>query len=228
MFEVQNQPPPLEPYNLFSSDTVSARGGRARGRRLGRMSWNAGRQARQAGDRRARLRRQQIPPQLRTLDRYRPSRRRGRIPSGLARAVSNRLRAGLHSSPWAKPQKPGAHVARAAGTYMLTQIESGVYCPVAMTYGSVPTLRAGARHRQGMAAADFFAQLRRRFRRPARENGGACRHGHDRKPGRLGSAQQHDARGAQPAAASACRGINGSCRRRCATPFSSLHNRQRA
>jgi len=32
-------------------------------------------------------------------------------------------------------------VARAAGTYMLTQIESGVYCPIAMTYGSVPTLR---------------------------------------------------------------------------------------
>ena len=50
------------------------------------------------------------------------------------------LDAGLHSSPWAEP-KPGAHVARAAGTYMLTQIESGVYCPVAMTYGSVPTLR---------------------------------------------------------------------------------------
>jgi putative acyl-CoA dehydrogenase len=32
-------------------------------------------------------------------------------------------------------------VARAAGTYMLTQIESGVYCPVAMTYASVPTVR---------------------------------------------------------------------------------------
>src|SRR5690606_5983262 len=35
----------------------------------------------------------------------------------------------------------GAHVARAAGTYMLNQIESGVYCPIAMTYGSVPTLQ---------------------------------------------------------------------------------------
>ena len=50
------------------------------------------------------------------------------------------LRAGLHSSPWAEP-KPGAHVARAAGIYLLMQIESGVYCPLAMTYGSVPTLR---------------------------------------------------------------------------------------
>jgi putative acyl-CoA dehydrogenase len=50
------------------------------------------------------------------------------------------LRVGLHSSPWADP-KPGAHVARSAGTYMLNQIESGVYCPLAMTYGSVPSLR---------------------------------------------------------------------------------------
>ncbi len=51
--------------------------------------------------------------------------------------------AGLHSSPWAAP-RAGAHVARAAGTYMLTQIESGVYCPIAMTYGCVPTLRHNA------------------------------------------------------------------------------------
>src|SRR6185437_13780033 len=50
------------------------------------------------------------------------------------------LKGGLHSSPWADP-KPGAHVLRAAGCYMLGQIESGVLCPLAMTYGSVPTLR---------------------------------------------------------------------------------------
>ena len=56
------------------------------------------------------------------------------------RCMALALEAGLHSSPWAEPQA-GAHVARAAGTYMLTQIESGVYCPIAMTYGSVPTLR---------------------------------------------------------------------------------------
>ena len=30
---------------------------------------------------------------------------------------------------------------RAAGCYLLNQIESGVYCPLAMTYGAVPTLR---------------------------------------------------------------------------------------
>jgi hypothetical protein len=77
------------------------------------------------------------------------------------------LKAGLHSSPWADP-KPGAHVARAAGTYMLGQIESGVYCPVAMTYGAVPTLR----HAPAVAAEwlprIFSREYDRRFR-PARD-----------------------------------------------------------
>jgi len=78
---------------------------------------------------------------------------------------------GLHCSPWADP-KPGAHVARAAGTYMLTQIESGVYCPVAMTYGSVPTLR-----RETAIAAEWLPRVfsrayDKRFR-PAAEKIGA-------------------------------------------------------
>jgi putative acyl-CoA dehydrogenase len=47
---------------------------------------------------------------------------------------------GLHTGPWADP-RPGAHVARAAGFYMLGQVEAGVQCPMAMTYGAVPVLR---------------------------------------------------------------------------------------
>ena len=77
----------------------------------------------------------------------------------------SRLRASRRDLP-AEP-KPGAHVARAAGTYMLGQIESGVYCPIAMTYGSVPTLR----HAPAIAAEwlprIFSRDYDRRFR-PAR------------------------------------------------------------
>jgi putative acyl-CoA dehydrogenase len=47
---------------------------------------------------------------------------------------------GLHASPWADP-RPGAHVARAAGIFLLGQIEAGVMCPTTMTYASVPALR---------------------------------------------------------------------------------------
>lgn len=47
---------------------------------------------------------------------------------------------GLPSLPWAEPQ-PGAHVARAAMTYLHTQAEPGSGCPLTMTFASVPALR---------------------------------------------------------------------------------------
>ena len=141
MFEVSNQPPPLEPYNLFASDTVlrtavkreqagwADDGLSALGATLGKpetiqLGFDANK----------------YPPVLRTLDRYGHRLDEVDYHPAWHALMSIALRAGLHSSPWADP-KPGAHVARAAGTYMLNQIESGVYCPLAMTYGSVPTLR---------------------------------------------------------------------------------------
>src|SRR5262249_41265166 len=81
-----------------------------------------------------------FPPQLRTLDRYGHRLDEVEFHPAWHELLTIALADGLHSSPWADP-KPGAHVARAAGTYMLRQIESGVYCPIAMTYGSVPSLR---------------------------------------------------------------------------------------
>lgn len=47
---------------------------------------------------------------------------------------------GLHASPWTDP-RPGAHVARAAHTYLHTQVEAGHGCPITMTFAAVPTLR---------------------------------------------------------------------------------------
>ena len=54
--------------------------------------------------------------------------------------------AGLHSSPWEHlsvanhSPRSGAHVARAARLYMMTQMEPGHVCPVTMTNAAVPTL----------------------------------------------------------------------------------------
>ncbi len=47
---------------------------------------------------------------------------------------------GLHSSPWTAP-RAGAHVARAAGVYLHSQVDAGHQCPVTMTFAAVPTLR---------------------------------------------------------------------------------------
>src|SRR5262245_9633967 len=141
MFEVQNQPPPLEPYNLFASDVVLREAVRREG-----ASWAEGEltgfgaklgkpETVQLG-----FDTKSLSPQLHTSYRYGHRLNEIDFHPAWHQLLEIALAAGLHSSPWANP-KPGAHVARAAGTYMLGQIESGVYCPLAMTYGSVPTLR---------------------------------------------------------------------------------------
>jgi putative acyl-CoA dehydrogenase len=141
MIEVTNQPPPLENYNLLTSDTVlrealkreHAEWAEAElselGERLGRaetiaLGTDANRHA----------------PVLNAFDRYGHRRDEVEFHPSWHELLSIALGAGLHSRPWAEPRR-GAHVARAAGTYMLGQIESGVYCPVSMTYGSVPALK---------------------------------------------------------------------------------------
>ncbi|MGA9573629.1 MAG: acyl-CoA dehydrogenase family protein [Lysobacterales bacterium] len=50
------------------------------------------------------------------------------------------IREGLHGSHWSEP-RPGAHVVRAAKSYMMTQVEAGHGCPVTMTSASIPTLQ---------------------------------------------------------------------------------------
>ena len=144
MFEVTNQPPPLDPYNLLSSDTalreaVSREGAAWALPQLGALGAKLGASETVALGFTA----NENPPRLRAYDRFGHRLDEVDFHPAWHAMMSIAVGAGLHSSPWAEP-RPGAHVARAAGTYMLTQIESGVYCPIAMTYGCVPTLRHNA------------------------------------------------------------------------------------
>ena len=50
--------------------------------------------------------------------------------------------AGLHATPWSLGA--GAHIERAAGFLMFTQLEPSVLCPVSMTYAVTPALRGNA------------------------------------------------------------------------------------
>jgi putative acyl-CoA dehydrogenase len=144
MHEITNQPPPLEPYDLFAGDTV-LRDAAAReqagwtavklaafGKLLGapdtiRLGFDANR----------------CPPVLRAFDRYGHRVDEVDYHPAWHRLMEIAVGAGLHARPWSSP-RAGAHVARAAGCYMAVQVESGVYCPIAMTYGAVPTLRQNA------------------------------------------------------------------------------------
>ncbi len=51
-------------------------------------------------------------------------------------AISNRV----HNFAWAN-EKSGGHVAHSAMTYMFSQPEGGIMCPMAMTYSVIPSLR---------------------------------------------------------------------------------------
>jgi putative acyl-CoA dehydrogenase len=141
MYQVTNQPPPLEPYNLLQTDRVLAAA-------LARENagWAAaaltalGKTLGEAETNRLGFLANINPPVLHAFDRYGHRIDEVEFHPAWHALLSLAVEAGLHSGPWAQP-RPGAHVARAAGTYMLTQVESGVYCPIAMTYGAVPALR---------------------------------------------------------------------------------------
>ena len=145
MIEVTNQPPPLENYNLLLSDTVlrealvREHAGWAEaelqslGERLGlRETITAGADA------------NRNPPILQSFDRYGHRLDEIAFHASWHELLGLAVEAGLHCRPWTEPKR-GAHVARAAGAYMLAQIESGVYCPISMTYASVATLRHAPR-----------------------------------------------------------------------------------
>jgi putative acyl-CoA dehydrogenase len=152
--QVTNQPPPLDGYDLFSTDPVlrsaiAAEGAgwaepelSAFGRRLGLSDTLAmGALA------------NRNPPILHGFDRY--GRRRDTVEFHPAwhELMALAIDQGLHSAPWANP-KPGAHVARGAGVMLMCQVEAGVQCPVTMTYGAVPALR-----RQNDIAAEWLPRI---------------------------------------------------------------------
>jgi len=54
------------------------------------------------------------------------------------------MAAGLHGTPWSAPKASHAHVLRAAGFMLFTELEPSVLCPISMTYAVTPALRGNA------------------------------------------------------------------------------------
>ncbi|HET6388048.1 isovaleryl-CoA dehydrogenase [Hyphomicrobium sp.] len=141
MIDVTNQPPPLQDYDLLSSDPILREALIREGagwaledlQQLGRHLGSADMIAAGADANRNQ-------PVLKSFDRYGHRLDEVAFDDSWHTLMRLALENGLHSSPWVNPQK-GAHVARAAGCFMLSQIESGVYCPVSMTYAAVATLK---------------------------------------------------------------------------------------
>ncbi len=79
-------------------------------------------------------------PELETHDRFGHRIDLVKFHPSYHRCMGTAIEHGLHSSPWTHP-KDGAHVARAAGNYLHTQVEAGHGCPITMTFAAIPALR---------------------------------------------------------------------------------------
>ncbi|MGI9113130.1 MAG: acyl-CoA dehydrogenase family protein [Gaiellaceae bacterium] len=136
-----NQPPPLVGYNLFAQDRPLAEalrreGGGAYEQQVDALGQVLGGEPLEWG----RLANEH-PPILRTHDRYGERIDEVDFHPAWHRLLGLGVEWGLHALPWRETQ-PGAHVGRAAGFILLGQVESGVGCPLSMTYAAVPALRA--------------------------------------------------------------------------------------
>ncbi len=139
--EVFNQPPPLEDYNPFDADLPLVEALRREG-----GDWAEGR-ARELGaicGSRQTIRwgfeANEKKPVLQTHDRYGNRIDEVEFDSSWHELMRIGIDNGLHAMPWREPG-PGAHVARAAMFMLLMQAESGVGCPISMTYSAIPALR---------------------------------------------------------------------------------------
>src|SRR5438034_82393 len=138
--DVLNQPPPLEDYNLFDQDVVLRESVEREG-----GAWGLERLSdfgRTVGGRPLRLGVQadRNPPILRTHDRYGNRIDDVEFHPAWTELLDLGIRAGIPSLPWREP-RPGAHVVRGALLMLLSQAESGVMCPLSMTYAAIPALR---------------------------------------------------------------------------------------
>jgi len=135
-----NQAPPLENYNLYSSDLALSAGVEQHGaswaveslKSFGEVAGTAQVIALgQAANRH--------PPELRSHDRYGNRRDVVEFHPAYHELMTLGCSVGVHSSPWAKPRP----VARAAMYLLFGQVENGTQCPLTMTFAATPVL---ARH----------------------------------------------------------------------------------
>ena len=142
--EVLNTPAPLQDYNLFDSDAalreaVMREGaGHAVENLKAHGAWLGTAEVLALGDDANANR-----PRLETHDRYGHRVDVVTYHPAYHALMSRAIAEGLHSSPWKNPGK-GAHVARAAGFYMQSQIEAGHGCPISMSFASFAPLAQAA------------------------------------------------------------------------------------
>ncbi|WP_263264794.1 acyl-CoA dehydrogenase family protein [Pseudomonas sp. RIT-PI-S] len=138
--QVSNQPPSLDGANLYRLDVPLQEWSRRFGAgwaqaRIDAYGALAGGPLMAAG-----FLANEHPPVFHSHDRYGNRLDTVEFHPAYHQLMATAIKHGLHALPWLEPQ-PGAHVARAAMTYLHSQAEAGSGCPLTMTFASVPALR---------------------------------------------------------------------------------------
>jgi len=139
--EVSNQPPPLVPYNFYSTDEALKESVRREG--AGWAEEKLTRYGERIGSEEAvrwGFQANENPPVLKTHDRFGNRLDEVEFHPAWHSLLNLAVEFGIHSAPWAEP-KEGAHVARAVLLFLASQNEFGHGCPISMTYAVVPALR---------------------------------------------------------------------------------------
>ena len=136
--DVLNQPPPLQPVNLFEVDIALQQAlqregggwGEDRAREAGGVAGSV--EAHEHGRRAERN-----EPRLKTHDRYGHRVDEVELDPSWFWLLRGAIERGLAGLPW-REERPGGHVVRAALFMLWSNANAGVMCPVSMTYAAVP------------------------------------------------------------------------------------------
>jgi putative acyl-CoA dehydrogenase len=142
--EVLNQPPPLEPVNLFEIDlalgeALVREGGEWGAERVREAAAVAGSAEAREHSRRA----ERNLPVLRTHDRFGNRVDQVELDPSWHWLLRGAIERQVHGLPW-RESRSGAHVVRAALFMQWSNANDGVMCPVSMTYAAVAALRGAA------------------------------------------------------------------------------------
>ena len=161
--EVFNQAPPLVDYDVSADAALLAAVAREGApwavgdlHRLGKLAGTA--EPQRWADEANRY-----EPRLVTHDRYGHRVDEVEFHPSWHRLMTVAVGEGLAGSAWADERK-GAHVARAAGLFVWSQVEAGHSCPISMTYAVLPAIRNNANisavYEPGLVSREYDPGLR--------------------------------------------------------------------
>jgi putative acyl-CoA dehydrogenase len=138
---VENQAPPLAPYDMWSTDlplreALKREGGGWAESELSAWGKVAGGELMALG-----YTANENKPKLRAFDRYGNRLDEVEFHPAYHRLMELAIQHGIPSFGWRNESREGAHVARMGLAFMHNQADQGSACPLTMTYASVPCFR---------------------------------------------------------------------------------------